>query len=957
MYYKGPFQKMGVLGVSFFLLSILVLSTVHTGISSGSGTRANNPPNAVITSPDPSKNYPDNIGILFDASNSNDPDGDPLTFMWTLMMFPPQPGPGMFPIIRNTAVFTETLDIGNWMVTLDVNDSIESSAAMIMITVIKNNPPVSKITSPKAGETYTTDDLIAFDATESGDADGDALTYHWESSLEGNLSDTDTFSSNLMEGTHTITLVVEDVYGTPDTTEVEINVRIPNYPPNIFLTAPDSSNPRASDEFTITWTANDANVNDMLSIDLYYGTEMDVSSVRSIASALPDVESYLWDVSGLENGDYYVYGVVTDEKGAEGTSWSGGYLRVHRNYPPTAVSEFSVADDHDLTPTLDWDDCEDPNGDSVSYVVTIGTSKGGKEISGPDTATTSRYSVPVKLEYNRTYHAGITTRDSWDMLSDTYETTFSLVNLPPFAPEMIIEPAQPTTATPLTCTMRTEAVDPENDPLSYTYRWFRKASGGYFEEIDDITENTIPASRLKVGDTWRCDVRASDGHAASQSATSSVIIINTKPEAVISSASAPTGLFSTANRMVECSAEGSSDDDGDDLTYLWESDRDGEIGTEKSVTGRLSPGIHQIKLTVSDGRESGTARITVIVESESITIGELHINPSSPTTGESVVAYAVLTNGGGDSENCQVEFLVNGEISGRYYIELFPSGSKHESRKFVHYCSEPGDLVLAIRVGEVVSESTVTVEAGAHDPSQEDTSTGDGDSGDSGRNIESFVSGRPWIWVVVVSLIGVVIIFGTLIYKEKKLKARKRKRRADPVPGRVERDSVAFPPNPFDPFGRYNAHLQTYFPPVPFFDGRVFEAARLLPQPVFSPPVEVLDTAAGEKDEHSPKFGEGSPTKKGPKKFRPKGSPSSRRERSLDRIGERITIDMEDTGPEPYAEPIPAGSGMTQAAVEILGAEEMMVECYKCRGDIPVTSKERPIVVTCPNCGTEGELN
>ena len=696
----------------------------------------------------------------------------------------------------------------------------------------------------------------------------------------------------------------------------------------------------------------------MLSIDLYYGTEMDVSSVRSIASALPDVESYVWDISGLENGDYYVYGVVTDEEGAEGTSWGGGYLRVHRNYPPSAVSELSVVDDHDLSPTLDWNDCEDPNGDSVSYVVTIGTSKGGKEISGSDTATSSRYSVTKKLEYNRTYHAGITTRDNWDMLSETYDTTFRLVNLAPFAPEMNIEPAQPTTANPLTCTMRNEAQDPEGDVLSYTYRWFRKVPGGYFEEIEDITDDSIPASRLRVGDTWRCDVRASDGYASSQVASSSVIIINTKPEAVIASPAAPSGLFSTANRMVEFSASGSQDADGDDLTYLWESNVDGEIGNEEIIEIRLSTGIHQIKLTVSDGRDSGTARITVIVESESITIGELHINPIAPTAGETVVAYAALRNDGGDSEYCQVEFLVNGEVSERYFIELFPSGSKLESQKFVFYCSEPGDLVLALRVGEIISESTVTVKAGSGDQSPEDALSGSGEGGDSDRDLGSFVSGKPWIWVILISLIGVVIIFGTLIYKEKKLKARKRKRRKGLATPGIAGDEMAYPSNPFHPFGGYNAQLPTYFPPVPFFDERIFETARLLPQPVSPHTVEVLGMATeGEKDGQSSSFGDVQTNRKGPKKFKPKRKSSTRRERSLDRIGERITIDMEGPGMEPYAEPIPAGSGMTQAAVETLGIEELMVECYKCGGDIPVTSKERPIVVTCPNCGTEGELN
>jgi len=36
--------------------------------------------------------------------------------------------------------------------------------------------------------------------------------------------------------------------------------------------------------------------------------------------------------------------------------------------------------------------------------------------------------------------------------------------------------------------------------------------------------------------------------------------------------------------------------------------------------------------------------------------------------------------------------------------------------------------------------------------------------------------------------------------------------------------------------------------------------------------------------------------------------------------------------------------------------EEDEVACYKCGAVIPVTDSKRPLVVKCPECGTEGEL-
>ncbi len=32
------------------------------------------------------------------------------------------------------------------------------------------------------------------------------------------------------------------------------------------------------------------------------------------------------------------------------------------------------------------------------------------------------------------------------------------------------------------------------------------------------------------------------------------------------------------------------------------------------------------------------------------------------------------------------------------------------------------------------------------------------------------------------------------------------------------------------------------------------------------------------------------------------------------------------------------------------------VNCYNCGGQVPITSSERPLSITCPSCGTRGEI-
>ena len=41
-----------------------------------------------------------------------------------------------------------------------------------------------------------------------------------------------------------------------------------------------------------------------------------------------------------------------------------------------------------------------------------------------------------------------------------------------------------------------------------------------------------------------------------------------------------------------------------------------------------------------------------------------------------------------------------------------------------------------------------------------------------------------------------------------------------------------------------------------------------------------------------------------------------------------------------------------------IGSEDVeVVECYKCGGLITITTKERPVIIACPSCGTKGEVD
>jgi hypothetical protein len=94
-------------------------------------------------------------------------------------------------------------------------------------------------------------------------------------------------------------------------------------------------------------------------------------------------------------------------------------------------------------------------------------------------------------------------------------------NTAPPAPTVTITPENPTAADVLTCAGT--AVDPDGDPLTYSYQWF----------LGDTvlgTSETLPAQSVTRGDEVRCDVVANDGRADSPVGSASALMQNAPPD-------------------------------------------------------------------------------------------------------------------------------------------------------------------------------------------------------------------------------------------------------------------------------------------------------------------------------------------------------------------------------------------------------------------------------------------
>lgn len=166
--------------------------------------------------------------VTLDGLTSYDPDGDPLTYRWTLSSVPS--GSTIALSDPSAAVLSFIADRpGDYILRLVVNDGWSDSAADTVVVSTTNSLPVA---NAGPDQQVTLGDMLVLDGTGSNDADGHAITYAWTISsaptgstaaLVGDTTSMPQLTPDL-DGTYVIQLVVNDGYGAgaPDTVRIDV---------------------------------------------------------------------------------------------------------------------------------------------------------------------------------------------------------------------------------------------------------------------------------------------------------------------------------------------------------------------------------------------------------------------------------------------------------------------------------------------------------------------------------------------------------------------------------------------------------------------------------------------------------------------------------------------------------------------------------------------------------------
>ncbi|MBT7082502.1 MAG: PKD domain-containing protein, partial [Chloroflexi bacterium] len=178
--------------------------------------------------------------VYLDGSASFDPDGDQISYIWTVDSAPD----GSFALINGVTSTIPTFEpdvTGGYTISLVVNDGVDdSTASIVSVSTYQNLPPVAVVTAtPLSGDAPLP---VNFDVLGSIDSEGGVLSYSWDfgdPASGGDNTSTLARPSHVYNsgGIYTAVLTVTDDIGNSDTASVEITALVDNMPPTVAPTA------------------------------------------------------------------------------------------------------------------------------------------------------------------------------------------------------------------------------------------------------------------------------------------------------------------------------------------------------------------------------------------------------------------------------------------------------------------------------------------------------------------------------------------------------------------------------------------------------------------------------------------------------------------------------------------------------------------------------------------------
>ena len=328
---------------------------------------------APVAKPSANQSVVPGAKVTIDGAASSDPNGDAITYRWSLLYKPTGSAATLSSSTTVTTTFTADL-AGTYLVGLIVNDGkVDSPVVVSTVTVAKlNTPPVA---NAGANQNVSVATLTTLDGTASTDADQDSLSYSWTliskpntstAALSSTISPKPTFTPDLA-GTYVASLVVSDGKDRSTTAFITVVASAANSAP--VANAGTAQSVTTASVVTLNGTGStDAN-GDPLTYR-WTLTSKPSSSTASLSSATASSPTFTADLAGS-----YVASLVVNDGRVDSTNTSTVTVTASAaNSAPVAnagTAQTVTRSGGTVSVTLNASNSSDANGDALTYKWTI----------------------------------------------------------------------------------------------------------------------------------------------------------------------------------------------------------------------------------------------------------------------------------------------------------------------------------------------------------------------------------------------------------------------------------------------------------------------------------------------------------------------------------------------------------------------------------------------------------